>query len=141
MFVIWGALHGGGLALERLIDEWRGKPSRPQGSMALLRGLLTFHFVCLAWIFFRAPSMEVVGEILSGIFAGWDALPGVETTVYCALGLGLVSQFMPKSWLIAIEDNFARRSVWIQGFLLGLALLLIDALAPPGVAAFIYFQF
>ncbi len=46
-FVVWGALHGSYLALERVVS--------PLGSK-LVMTLLTFHLTCLAWIFFRAQD-------------------------------------------------------------------------------------
>jgi D-alanyl-lipoteichoic acid acyltransferase DltB (MBOAT superfamily) len=53
-FVIWGALHGGVLAIERLWREFKpaGAPSLPP----ILGILITFHIVTLGWIFFRSTS-------------------------------------------------------------------------------------
>src|SRR5213078_193112 len=56
-FVLWGGMHGTGLAVERWWDERRGTTAvhRPW-----LRWLLTFHMVCLAWVFFRADGLDTV---------------------------------------------------------------------------------
>src|SRR5271165_5073575 len=58
-FLIWGLLHGSGLAALRFHQTLRGA-SKPSSTIParLLRGLATFHFVLLAWIFFRADSMK-----------------------------------------------------------------------------------
>src|SRR3954451_901932 len=57
--VIWGALHGGMLALERMFSGRVGTVG-DIGDRPLWRRviavLLTFHFVCLCWIFFRADN-------------------------------------------------------------------------------------
>ena len=56
-FIVWGALHGGMLAVNRWVSQ-----HRPFGAWRLPRWLsifLTFQFVCFAWIFFRASSFEL----------------------------------------------------------------------------------
>ena len=61
MFVIWGALHGCALAVHRL---WK----RLGGSMpATLAWLLTFLFVNLTWVFFRARTLEDAWRVLKGM--------------------------------------------------------------------------
>src|SRR5579884_2593228 len=52
-FVAWGALHGAALAVTRVWQRARrGAPARG----GWLAALATFHFVCFAWVFFRAPT-------------------------------------------------------------------------------------
>jgi len=51
-FVVWGAAHGLGLIATR---DWRER-HRSSRLLRPLAVLLTFHFVCLGWVFFRAPS-------------------------------------------------------------------------------------
>ena len=34
------------------------------------RWLITFNFVCLAWVFFRAGSLGTAGSVLGQLFAG-----------------------------------------------------------------------
>ncbi len=61
MFVIWGAMHGGALAIHRL---WRGF-NRPLP--ATLAWLITFMFVNVAWVFFRAKTMNDAIRVLRGM--------------------------------------------------------------------------
>src|ERR1041384_1769928 len=57
-FIAWGALHGGGLAVERMLHPWLDRyPRGPAGKV--IATLVVFHFVCLAWIFFRAEDFAV----------------------------------------------------------------------------------
>ncbi len=75
-FVIWGALHGGMLALERMFSGGGSGRSRLEdGARPLWRRalavLLVFHFVCLCWIFFRADSATRAGDVLAGL-ANWS---------------------------------------------------------------------
>src|SRR4029079_9199246 len=53
-FVIWGGLHGIALAATRMWQRARGDAKRGVGDVVSI--VLTFHYVCFAWIFFRAPS-------------------------------------------------------------------------------------
>ena len=69
-FVIWGALHGLGLVIEKQFSFLSAKQPAIRGSLpAKLTGwLLTFTTVTLAWIFFRAPTFSqavyMIGRIL-----------------------------------------------------------------------------
>ena len=66
-FLIWGALHGGAMVLQRLC---RGKFTLPRW----LGWIVTFVFVNLAWVFFRADSLGQAFALI-GDLAGGFALP------------------------------------------------------------------
>ncbi|MDR1273164.1 MAG: MBOAT family protein, partial [Odoribacteraceae bacterium] len=71
-FILWGAWHGAGLAVHKFIAGRlrANKPAAAQTSLPrrIAGILLTFHFVCFGWIFFRAPSMQTAWEMLTRIF-------------------------------------------------------------------------
>lgn len=55
-FLAWGAIHAGLLAVQHLIRL----PLRQSNFFAgVLMQLVTFHLVCIAWVFFRADSIKV----------------------------------------------------------------------------------
>jgi alginate O-acetyltransferase complex protein AlgI len=67
-FVAWGLWHGAGLGLSRL---WRLRFPAPERPGALVRAghwLLTFHFVCIGWVLFAAPSLRAAGIALARMF-------------------------------------------------------------------------
>jgi D-alanyl-lipoteichoic acid acyltransferase DltB (MBOAT superfamily) len=66
-FVVWGTLHGLYLAAERrlLREEDYRRPWRLRSD--LLRTLVTFQVVCVAWVFFRAPAVSSAARYLWGI--------------------------------------------------------------------------
>jgi alginate O-acetyltransferase complex protein AlgI len=69
-FVIWGALHGAAVSAvhvaRRLGGGWFGAVPR------WVVVLVTFHFVALAWVFFRAPGIDAAGRIFAAlVFGGW----------------------------------------------------------------------
>ncbi|MFM7767267.1 MAG: MBOAT family O-acyltransferase, partial [Bacteroidota bacterium] len=59
-FIVWGALHGTYLVVGLLLNEWlKGKFINDERRWTRpLKVLMTFTFVCFAWIFFRADSMQ-----------------------------------------------------------------------------------
>jgi len=61
-FVVWGAMHGGLLALERGLGY---KPA--PGWQRTLGIFLTFHIVCVSWVFFRSPTFGVAAQFLDGM--------------------------------------------------------------------------
>jgi alginate O-acetyltransferase complex protein AlgI len=64
MFVIWGALHGAALVLHRLWNEL-GFKMQP-----LVGWFVTFMFINVTWVFFRAESLSDATKVLSGMVGG-----------------------------------------------------------------------
>jgi alginate O-acetyltransferase complex protein AlgI len=140
-FVFWGALHGGGLAIERAVEPVIGRtPRSPTGRV--LSTLIVFPIVCVGWIFFRADSFETAWFYLGGLGAGWsDGF--VQTTPFTValILFGLACQFIPPDLGERLGAAAGRMPVWGQGALAGFVIAAIDALGPDGIAPFIYFQF
>ncbi len=63
-FVLWGGIHGVGMIVSKLINPFMKKVPKA------IRWILTFSFVSLAWVFFRADSTKVALEMLSALFTG-----------------------------------------------------------------------
>ena len=61
MFVLWGAFHGAALVIHR---AWSGFGLRMPKAMAWL---LTFNFINLTWIFFRADTLENALRVIRGM--------------------------------------------------------------------------
>ncbi len=140
-FVIWGAIHGFGLALERRIKvSW--KPiGLPQPLVQVLQWLLTFHIVCLAWVFFRAETFGLATDILTRIADGGTGADVATWVVLATIAGMLASQFVAPERVAAAQRHLSQMPVAAQGMLLAGVLLLIDTFGPVGVAPFIYFQF
>ncbi|MGE0716822.1 MAG: MBOAT family protein [Alphaproteobacteria bacterium] len=137
-FVLWGALHGGWLVLERILG-W----DRPvaTGWRGWLRAALVFHVVCAAWILFRSPSLDAAGTMLTGLVsAGWHGERATPWLVALVL-LGMALHWLPPDWLQRLERRVAALPAWAIGAVAGAVLVCLDAVGPDGVAAFIYFQF
>ena len=73
-FILWGFLHGSALIIHRL---WKKlNLSMPKA----LAWFITFNFVNIAWVFFRAKSWENALNVLKGMF-GLNGLTLPETII------------------------------------------------------------
>ncbi len=142
-FVIWGALHGGALCVERLWERlWsRRTPASRAPWPAGLGVVVTFHIVCLGWIFFRSSTLEGALAFLGALGRGGSA-PSLVTPLDLALiALGLGVQAAPPRLLERAALRLRALPAPAAGLALGGCMLVVDAMRPAGVAPFIYFQF
>ena len=103
--------------------------------------LITFHVVCLAWIFFRATSFHNAIQVLGRIgAAGGHHRPFNWKVAAVVLG-ALAVQLGPRGVGVRLQGLFSRSSIWVQALAVAGVLTLIDLLGPAGVAPFIYFRF
>ncbi|MFZ1879330.1 MAG: MBOAT family protein [Gaiellaceae bacterium] len=136
-FVIWGGIHGAGLAIERAFGI------RPTSRAAQWAGrIVTFHVVCFAWIFFRADSFARAGQMLERLFTAWGRpSPLVTTSVVLAIAVGIAGQYVRPSALGVVLRWFQRLPVLAQAATVAACLMVVNTLGPEGVAPFIYFRF
>jgi D-alanyl-lipoteichoic acid acyltransferase DltB (MBOAT superfamily) len=145
-FVIWGGIHGTGLAVERWARDRRvrlGLPElRPSRARTWAARLVTFNVVCLAWVFFRADSFGSAIDVLTRLFTAWgQPSPLVTTSVLLAIAVGIGCQYVPSGFVARVVAFFERMPIAGQAAVVAIALMLIDALGPQGVAPFIYYRF
>ena len=132
-FVIWGAIHGVALIIERSLPTERIHP--------VIRWALTFHVVCFAWIFFRADSVSAAWGVLSAIISSSGDANVLNAGLIFLVLASIAVQFVTKSASARLGSWMNRRPVLIQGIAFGIGLVVIDTFGPEGVAPFIYFQF
>jgi alginate O-acetyltransferase complex protein AlgI len=138
-FVIWGALHGGALAVTRMWQRRFGE-GKPTGPGRWIATFLTFQYVCFAWIFFRAPSLTHAKLILLRIGEHTGGVPHMTSTIGLLMLLGAVTHWIPDAWIARLRAEFSRSPAIVQGVLLALAALALNAAASTR-APFIYGQF
>ncbi len=131
------------LAAERWIKERWQPIGLPGPVVSVLKWLLTFHVVCLAWVFFRAEDLGVALEMLGRIFSfAGGTPPSLVTGLVVGIVVVMIAmQFVPQGAVTRAQDTFSRVGFAWQGIALGAGLTVIATLAPEGVAPFIYFQF
>jgi D-alanyl-lipoteichoic acid acyltransferase DltB (MBOAT superfamily) len=97
------ASHGAALVVERLFERSSISLSRfPGGRLsAVLAWLITFHFVCVTWVFFRSPSLEAAQAYFSALArgdTGWGTT--ITPLVAAMLAVGAATQIMPDRWFV-----------------------------------------
>jgi alginate O-acetyltransferase complex protein AlgI len=140
-FVIWGALHGSLLALER----FGGKVAFYRRFPAPARVAATFALVLMTWVFFRAPDLPAAWRYL-GNMAGLGApgpgavlLSGIVYQPYYLLTFFTAAAVVwaaPQTWDWAQALNPRKALVATALMLLSIAALTTQAYNP-----FIYFIF
>ena len=107
----------------------------------LLGGLLTFHFVCFSWIFFRSGTPQVALSIFRGLWALTWSVENTTPLMAEVLLLAAALLWLPPRWFERITRVASRTPFWVQGLAMAGLLLLIQALAGRGSAPFVYGNF
>ena len=136
-FIAWGALHGAVQAVERVWRHFReGKAGLPHW----LGVIVTFHIVCLGWILFRAESFDLAMQMLEGLTRAAPIM--VLTPFLLALIVGgIAMHWLPPRAVEGLAVRVKEAPAITMGVLVGILILLVEAMRPEGVAPFIYFQF
>jgi hypothetical protein len=106
-----------------------------------LATLATFHFVCLAWIFFRAPTLAHAGLALGRLLHGAWALVHVTPRVPLLVAAALLLHLVPRDWEARARDAFTRTPAFVQGLVLAGFALGLHAAAGTRAEPFVYGQF
>ncbi|MDR9440841.1 MAG: MBOAT family O-acyltransferase, partial [Halomonas sp.] len=158
-FLLWGGLHGVALCLAHgwmRLTGWRWP-----GWLALP---LTLSFVMLAWIPFRADSVDTALQLYQALSVPWQWSPALQWThqgwpvsgehgrLFGMITMGMsIALLLPNSqqwtsrWRAAMESHDplrARRCLWGVGILCGVLLFVVlKQLYAQPEQAFLYFQF
>ena len=158
MFVIWGAIHGTLLVGHRLWEQMIGGRALTKllRFAAPLFGVLFFHAVCFAWIFFRARSMTEVGNVLSGLGSSLAFHPSDLATLRLMLvcaGPLLAIDLWEELWERLYGkgrplDGFGTGPAFLfaapaplRGLVFAVLLFALAVIGAPSGVEFIYFQF
>jgi alginate O-acetyltransferase complex protein AlgI len=134
-FVLWGALHGACLVVERLLS------GRVKAPPAWLRWAIVFHVVVFGWILFRAENLDLVGTFLSQLTEPGEATLWEPVTVAAIVAV-IGFQLFPPDPLERLRLRVAALPSYALGFGLAAVVALVGATVPSeGVPPFIYFQF
>lgn len=151
-YIVWGAYHGLGLAVERLVVEellprlprWCG--GRAAGLLGAVAGVLrvvwVFVFVTFGWLLFKLTDLGHAWEFVQMMAVRWQSYLNTQALVAVLLyslpvvlmhGLHLPCM---QGWRLRLQQRW----VWVEDALLGamLAALLVNR---GSSYEFIYFQF
>jgi alginate O-acetyltransferase complex protein AlgI len=139
-FVVWGALHGAGLAAVRLWPQRTGT-AKPSGVWNYVSIIATFHFVAFAWIFFRATDLQNAGAILSRIASLTVSFANISAPIIFVLGVCALAHYIPKALYDFSLNLFVRAPFYAQALALALLVIGIQNVAQTGSTPFIYNKF
>lgn len=148
-FIFWGALHGSGLAWHKYYLTYKQK--LPKTISQLLDNkyiaiVLTFHFVCFCWIFFRAPNFDVAKQVLNQIFNQFNPqiVFSFVTSYYkivAAIVLGYSLHFVPKTFETKSVNWFTNASFSVKLVCVLAVIVVFIQVKSSEIQPFIYFQF
>ncbi len=144
-FIFWGAMHGAGLAVHKACKPWLDK--LPNNFIVVfICWLVTFVYVSLLWVFFRAADFEQSVEIIRNIFVDfdWRQIPQFcdARPAWCVMMASLiVFHFVPQKWADGVQYAFIRVNWGIKLIVFLVVVQLVIEFMSEEVAPFIYFQF
>jgi len=142
-FVAWGGLHGAYLVVERGLRARRPAVhivNRPAAQFLL--SLMTFYWICIAWVFFRAETFADARILLGAML--WGAQDTLSVGASASLTVvGLTGVVLIGHWIMrdsSVEQLWARCPWWLRAA--GLTAMLYAITISGGEdRAFVYFQF
>ena len=147
-FVIWGTFHGIGLVFHKLIMQIRGrKPGLKSNALLRIGGIIvTFHFVCFTWIFFRSASFTNAMDMLHQVVFKFNVgiIPQLISgywEVFALMLLGYVMHFIPKNIENGFSNLIVKSPFVIKAVILLILIFVIIQIKSSDIQPFIYFQF
>lgn len=147
-FVVWGALHGVALAVHKWFRAFMGRPKtyESRGIKKVLAVLLTFHFVCFCWIFFRNTTFDNSVAMLTQIFTSFHPEVFIQMVsgywqVFVLIGLGFLFHYVPMGLRNAMKKAVIALPVAFQAVLIVVAIYVVIQVKSSDIQPFIYFQF
>jgi alginate O-acetyltransferase complex protein AlgI len=132
-YAVWGTFHGLALALERLGKNWIRLPEN--AFFSVLRALMVFSFVTLAWLLFKLPKFSDVIAYL-GALAGNRAVTDATITGHVIWYSIPVIGYYGWHLLKRKVPGISRYDYLLLGIML--AAIILDS---GTTGKFIYFQF
>lgn len=154
-FILWGAMHGVMMVLYRIFKKYVDKIPY------VITWLLTFVFVNIAWVYFRAETIESANSVLMHIFSGGFTLNfEITETLLNIIPISIVTNILDFNGIlnivmIAVVLGFTAICLFTNNVqektklfkpkfknLVSTGILLVwSVLSLSGVSTFLYFNF
>lgn len=134
-YLVWGIMHGLAICLFHLTKDKINLPK-------VISWFITFHFVAIAWIFFRSPDATTGYEYLSTLLTfkdfsfSFDYLPIFTLFVLCLLFQKIESFILNENREYKVLNSYIVSIVFWS-----LIFILILIISPSGMPPFIYFSY
>ncbi len=152
-FILWGAMHGIALAVHKAycsVLKTLGFSGLKNAKVSLIHKylgrLITFHFVCFTFIFFRAENLTVVQDLWNQIIYNFHPEVVLQfilgyRLVFVLIVLGYILHFMNKKSEEEFQSYIGNSSFPMQVLLFTALIILVIQMKSADVQPFIYFQF
>ena len=143
-FVMWGGLHGGGLAFEKALGI--DKIAERNVLTRWIGRIITFHFVCLGWLFFRADSFDTAIAMLVNITTAFHLeilwrVVAAYNFVFILIAIGYIVHYLSSSWNEWFIAKAIRTPKPVIAFMLVVVIWVVFQVKTSEIQPFIYFQF
>lgn len=164
-FVVWGALHGTYLCVERLFrsrKERSGEMPLPEVATVTIKtgffapsflqtkaaqnfflALLTFFLVNVTWVFFRSSDFDTAWRLLSSMFGRSNDGIAILSTINILKVSVVIILMVATHWFMrntTVLEVTQKIKWWIVGIIWAVMLILL-VLSQESSSSFIYFQF
>lgn len=141
-FLIWAAIHAAGLTVYALTRRLRKRAQKrlPPVVLSTCARLLTFHYVCLGYLFFRAGSLKEAWGWLRSLGAGFSITFEVNHNWNSLLFYAAVMALLDYLEQRAGELWIWRQQTWVRTVVYAAMMLSVVRLFAPS-EDFIYAEF
>ena len=148
-FILWGALHGVALGCHKFFSQeilHHDRHYYSAGWRRIVAIIITFHFVCFCWIFFRCSDMETAVTMLNQVATNfhpellWQVISGYPW-VFGLMAFGIISHYLPDSWQQHIVARLSMTNIFVCAMLITAVIYIVIQVKSSDIQPFIYFQF
>ncbi len=142
VFVVAWALLTPAFALWTAWLSHRAETPDLRGRVAgVAASVLTFHYVLVAWVFFRAPTFDGAAAVFAQLATRTRDASALGAPLLAALGVAILGHALGYWGMIAATRLWRRTPDLLRALAFGLFAYIVWKLAQPRPVAFIYFQF
>lgn len=135
-FLYWGLFHAAGISIYHVFRKQKIHLNLPHW----LKVVLTFHFISVGWVYFRATSVGDAHLLIRGLFSkGWDGFSPAFYYPLALFGVFFATHFLDRHRNFRFLQSKIPR---IYPLLIVLVIVILCAVLSDGNSAeFIYFDF
>lgn len=148
MYIIWGVYNGFLLIAHKQLRKIWHAPEVLKGTMLLKTSniAITFALTVIGFTFFRAPSLDTVGQMATQVFTNFHLAVAPQfiegyLLIVLAIALGYIAHMTPRTWTTAASATYTALPVYVQGILLAAILFIIVQASQNELMPFIYMQY
>lgn len=149
-FLLWGGFHGILLAGHKFLlgvfPSLKSTGDKMKKGWRFLGIIVTFNFVALGWIFFRAHDVSTGVSILEQIFTNFDTslIPQIIKgywPICVMMAVGYIAHFLPEKVQHKATDIVIKNNVVINAIIIVAIIWVVMQVKSAEIQPFIYFQF